>query len=319
MQYQVQWNKIKIKPGLAYYSKYDQIIVFENCDRSSSHIHLLFSRSAVSVNSGSNSLAYFFYEEFSIFNRFETPHSWNCRNNAEMWVESSAHHLRYGLQNQKLFSTELGVTEDKPYFFASGKKISALYDSHPFWNASGIIFLSTRCSSLQLRLPPWVILSHCTILMLFTSLCCSEINKRTCSKFLNKMSVTKTARIFSHHVASMLCYMSSLRTDLQQKANLSTGSIITAEFWATVNGIFDSVNSRNCMLRSPLWCAVIKAYCAFEKMGSIPFFSQDNQIRHWRKTHQLPLFERMADYFLMFSVDGSGTSQPDTICSDQQI
>ena len=131
----IMFDEMKTKPGLAYYSKYDQIIGFENCGRNSS--------SQLAIHALVFMVHGIFKQWKQVIGIFLSNESASSTDLKHLVLEAIETMQKYGLNplsvicimscnNQKLFSNKLEVTEDNPYFFYLGRKYLLYMTLHTF-------------------------------------------------------------------------------------------------------------------------------------------------------------------------------------------
>lgn len=260
----ISFDEMKIKRSLAYYANHDQVIGFENCSMKESPklathaltfmvrgickkwkqvFGIFFSRNAASS------------EDLKSLVEEAVERLHNCGLNPQCVI------CDMGPSNQRLYSTELAITEDKPFFSVNGKKIYALYDPPHLLKCLRNNFANYNVRFYQTKTADW---NHIVQLYNFDEKQPLHVVKKLTKKHVElngllKMSVRRAAQVLSHSVASAMYYMVSLN-------GLPNQARDTAEFCSISNDLFDSVNSRQFMDKNnPLRSAVTKTSIHFKK------------------------------------------------------
>ena len=234
----VMFDEMKIKPGLAYYSKYDQIIGYDTCSKSPST--KIATHALVFMVRG---IAKEWKQVFGIFFSTDTASSaelnylvcdavatlQNCEMNPQCII------CDMGSSNQRLFSSELGITEDKPYFFVNEKKIFAMFDPPHLLKCLRNNFYNYKCHFSANKTADW---EHIRKLYEMDVKQPHRVVKKLTPDHikvygLNKMCVRRAAQVFSHSVASALDLMSYLGA-------IEAGVKDTEMLCSIVNDLFDS-------------------------------------------------------------------------------
>ncbi|XP_035217262.1 uncharacterized protein LOC118190622 [Stegodyphus dumicola] len=159
-----------------------------------------------------------------------------------------------GANNVVCYKKFMKVTEERPYIICQDKKVFTLFDVPHLLKCLRNNFRKYDVKFQGGKIASW---NHIVSLWEFDRKmphrCVPKLTDRHVNvDCLSAMSVKLAAQVFSHSVASGLCYLSALN-------GLPASASLTADFCSNINILFDSLNSRTLKHSNPFLAGVTKS------------------------------------------------------------
>ncbi|XP_035232862.1 uncharacterized protein LOC118204669 [Stegodyphus dumicola] len=156
-----------------------------------------------------------------------------------------------GANNVVCYKKFMKVTEERPYIICQDKKVFTLFDVPHLLKCLRNNFRKYDVKFQGGKIASW---NHIVSLWEFDRKmphrCVPKLTDRHVNvDCLSAMSVKLAAQVFSHSVASGLCYLSALN-------GLPASASLTADFCSNINILFDSLNSRTLKHSNPFLAGV---------------------------------------------------------------
>lgn len=256
----VSFDEMKLKPGVSFDIKQDVIVGFENYGsfvvskpRLATHVLVFMVRGL--CKKWKQAFGYFFSCESTSSTALKHLLDEGISKLVACGLDPVAVVCDQGSNNQKLYTKEYGISEEKPYFDVRGRKVYALFDGPHLLKSLRNNFKKYKVKFIHKGLTKIASWEHIVAAWEKDSQMVHRMAPKVTRRHvevdgLSKMNVRMAAQTLSHSVSSIICFMSTY-TDL-----LPASATNTADFCAVANDLFDSINGRRINDDRPLLSAV---------------------------------------------------------------